>query len=483
MYFNRLAVTFPLILGLACTLTACGGGGGTAPVPAAAPPVANAPVGVARGTITGFGSVFIGGKRFTTDAATFSKDGNAATENDFAVGMVVKVRGDLEAQRAERIEYEEDVKGPIDAIAGDRITVLGQVVVVGPETVVDFDIATANVGDLLEVSGFRNAADEIEATYIEQKSAVAEYEVLGNVRDLDTGARTFRVGTLVVDYSTARFDDFTVNDLANGLLVEVEDENRAYSPGDLRLIATEVELESNLRLEDRDDMRQSRNNEDAEIEGLVTEVIDANRFVIAGTTVRITAQTRFEFGTAADIRVGTKVEAEGTLGADDVLTAVEVEFKRNAVRIMGIVEDVDAGARRLNVLGVEMRLATGAELEDNRDDVENFDLSDLVAGDFVEARGTTAAFGLAVHELRRDESDDTRVRGPASDLDAAAGTLRVLGIAITTNASTRYERDDAPITRAAFFAALNDGQSLVDARWDGPVTDPTVPVRELELED
>ena len=41
---------------------------------------------------------------------------------------------------------------------------------------------------------------------------------------------------------------------------------------------------------------------------------------------RITPDTQFEDGTAADLVVGASAEAEGVLGADGVLVAVEVEL-------------------------------------------------------------------------------------------------------------------------------------------------------------
>lgn len=487
MKFNALRVLVVAFSSL--SFVGCGGGGGQSAAPAAPvgpSPTPPATTGVVRGAITGFGSVYVGGTRYDTSSAAFTRDDDDASQSDLSVGMVIKMRAERDDNRAQRIEYDEDVKGPIDSISSDQMTVLGQTVLLSDETRVDdsFDITTAVAGDIVEVSGFRNAADAIEASYVEGKDTVDEYEVVGAVRDLDPTTRTFRIGALIVDYSTARFDDFAASNLTSGQLVEVEDENRAYSPGDLRLVATEVELESSLRMEDDDDFNRSHDDNEAEIEGLITRIIDANQFVIAGVTVRTSTQTRYEFGTPADIRVGTKVEAEGSFGADDVLEADKVQFKRNAVRLAGVVENVDAAARLLTVLGVELRIAAEARLEDDRDGTEGFQLSDIVAGDFVETRGVASDTGMTAHELDRDDSEDTRLRGPATDTNATAGTLRILGVPISTNASTRYERDDdVSMSRTEFFAALNDGQSLVDAQWSGSITDPSIAVRELELED
>jgi hypothetical protein len=53
-----------------------------------------------------------------------------------------------------------------------------------------------------------------------------------------------------------------------------------------------------------------------------------------------------------------------------------------------------------------------------------------------------------------------------------------------TDSNTQYEGlNDEVITADTFFDALSDGQTLVDAQWNGAVTDTSVAVRELSLED
>ena len=60
----------------------------------------------------------------------------------------------------------------------------------------------------MEVSGYRNAADEIDATYVEVQalSEVDEFEVLGQIKELDEMAMTFEIGGLTVDYSGAELE-------------------------------------------------------------------------------------------------------------------------------------------------------------------------------------------------------------------------------------------------------------------------------------
>ena len=70
-----------VVLTLAATLAACGGGesgtgfdGGTA-------------TSIHSGVITGFGSVYVTGIEFMTPATTFTLDGRSGSENQLAVGM------------------------------------------------------------------------------------------------------------------------------------------------------------------------------------------------------------------------------------------------------------------------------------------------------------------------------------------------------------------------------------------------------------
>ena len=474
-------------------VTACGGGGGGT---SSAAPVANA-TGVARGTITGFGSVYLNGTRYDTASASFSSDGEDATQGDLSVGMVVKIRGDIEGQHASRVEFVEDVKGPVDEVLPDGLRVMGQVVLIDATTKVDpsLDLATVAPGDLVEVSGLRDANDQIDASFVEGKdpATVRSYKVVGQVRDLDAMHQSFRVGGLTVDYSTAQFDDFTESDLANAQLVEVKDDNKAYNAGDLRLVATDVDLDSNVRMEDEDDIHhQHDDGDDAKVEGLITQIVDASHFVVAGSTVTITDTTTFAFGDATNLMVGAEVEVHGTLAADGSITAIKIEFQHTAARAAGIVEAVDAVGGSLKVFGVTIEPVADARFKDNRDHVTPFELVDVKVGDFIDARGVQHDNSILAHEIERNivdgqqhgGGDDTQLRGAASNIDATKHTLTILGVVVVTDASTEYKgKDERSTSVTDFFAALHDGQTPVDARWQGSVTDPTVPVKELSVEE
>lgn len=495
---------FLVLLGT-LALVACGGGGGggSSPVPAGTtgggaasgtgggsgnqpPPAAS--VDLIRGAITGFGSVFIDGQRFDTSDATFSKDDDDATQDDLSIGMIVEVRGDISNGTASSVVFEEDIKGPIDDIAPglDELTVLGQTVRITQNTALDdrLDLSALIVGDVLEVSGLRGENDVLEASFVEHKlaSEVNAYKVIGSVRDLDTTVQTFRVGGLTVDYSIAQLDDGVV--IESGLAVEVKDETRAYSPGDFTLIASKIEPAGLGRGGAGNGDDNNPTFARVQTEGLITNVVDGTRFELAGTVVNHDSSTEFVFGDASLISVGTKVQVEGSIPEDGSITATKIKFARNSARLHGQVETVDPDASTLAILGVTIDLSQVQEFDDSRDDVEPFGVADIMIGDYLEVRGNSSGDLVIANEVERDDDDDTRLRGPADDVDAEAGTLGILGVSITTSASTQYRGfSDEALTADAFFAALAGGQTLVDAQWNGTVTDTSVAVRELSMED
>ncbi|MCR9276986.1 MAG: DUF5666 domain-containing protein [Pseudomonadaceae bacterium] len=510
-----------LIFFLGLGLAGCGGGGGggsSTPATGGSPPPStggggsNPPpanpdpgTGLARGSITGFGSVYINGKRFDTDNAEFIVDGRAATQDDLSVGMIVNVSGNLDDGVASVVRFDEDVKGPVDDIGTDRLTVFGQTVLIGATTVFDdnLSLASLQVGDVLEVSGLRDAADNLVASFLERKTnAVDKYEVTGFVRDLDTNANTFRIDGLVVDYSSAILDDLP-GGLSNGALVEVEDEQLVYSPGAFSVLASKVEGKSLTAVRDDDDESGSDSSGDdnssgsgdvtsgsrIEIEGLITELLGGDGFRLGGIEVRFSSSTIFEYSESGALQVGVKVEVYGVLDDSGVLQATKIEFSNNESRVAGTIAGIDLDAQTLNVFGVTVDVSSGAPIENDTDDGrgdsdDRLALSDLLVGDFVEVEGRANGNTILAGEIEVDELDRTELRGRVENVDGVARSLTILGIDIVTDGRTQYEGfNDEILTAEEFFTRLASDQTVVEAQWDDAVTDPMVAVHELSLED
>src|SRR5262245_1114403 len=459
-------------------LAACGGGGSsTTPQPAA-----QSVAVVSSGAVTGFGSVFVNGVRFETSSATFTINGKPGTQADLRVGHVVTIHGhrdDNGNSTADRIDFDDLVKGPVDSVdaAAGTLVVMGQTVLTDADTSFDDNIPGAslaglNAGDIVEVSGMRRADGDIQATRIEGKPAGTVFEVTGVASGVDTAAHKLNVNALVVDYSGATVRDFANGQPANGDLVEAKG-NSVNASGEL--VASSIELK-------RDDDDAGAGMQ-VEIEGLITRFVSATDFDVAGKPVTTNISTRFENGSATDLVLNAKVEAEGQVDANGVLVATKVQFKREASsRIEARVDSVDAAANKLVVLGIDVTVNANTRVEDKGDQpVPNFNLGSIVAGDFVEVRGIELPAEsndvVASRLERRQPEDEVRLRGVVDT--AGAPSFTILGVTIQTNAGTQFENSsEGQISADDFF---NDAVGRnVEAK--GTVSGGVFTAREVEFE-
>jgi hypothetical protein len=459
-------------------VAACGGGGGDGSEPVAG--IDRGGRTISQGPINGFGSVIVNGVHYSTAGATITIDGQAGTESQLRVGQVVRVEGTVDANGAtgvaRTISFDDDVEGPVQGIdlAGSTLVVLGQTVRVGAGTSFDDSISPRSleglqVGDRVQVSGLVGADGVISATRIELSVAAGEVEVQGTVSSVDTTARRFVIGGLTVDYSGASLEGFAAGQPANGDLVEVH----GSVNGSGVLVATQVERRSASLSGTTDD--------DADLEGLVTRLVSATDFDVAGQRVTTTAATRYEGGTAANLALDVNVEVEGGFDVTGRIVATKVEFRQASdVELAGPVESVNVAAGTLVVLGATVRTNTLTRFEDQSNaDVERFSLADVRVGDYVEVRAYADGTGLVATLLERDDvQSGVELQGPATDV--AAPNFSVAGVAVTTDPQTEYrDNTGASITAAAFFAAA-PGR---DVKVRGSLVGSVVLADRAELED
>ncbi|RMF22626.1 MAG: hypothetical protein D6760_07075 [Deltaproteobacteria bacterium] len=283
--------------------------------------------GLVVGPIAGFGSapgtIIVNAIEIDTSQAQVRIDGVDADPSSLRLGMVVRVRGSIDPSGASGVaslvEFNDELEGPVDSVdaAGGRFTVLGHIVMVDASTVFEnTSLATLAPGDVVEVSGLRNAAGDIAATRVERKTGVGEFEVKGTVFFHDPVAKTFTLGSLTVDYSSARVEGAPSGGLRDGLFVEVKTKS---APSGGVLLADKIEVKS--------EGLGGREGEEAEIEGLITDIVSPSEIVVGGTqTVLITDQTKFEGGTASDLALDVKIEAKGTFNAAGAVVAKKIEF-------------------------------------------------------------------------------------------------------------------------------------------------------------
>ena len=478
-----------IILGFILSFAAgCGGGGGSTPAvtPPPPPPIGGiGRTGIAQGPISTFGSVVVNGVRYDTGSAVFTINGNAGSQDDLSVGQVITVSGTIDDNGvdgdASEVEFNDNVKGPVQSIdlTLSQIIVLGQVVLINPETSFDDSISPAaidglSVGDIVEVSGLVDAGGRITATRIELKPVGTEFEVLGIVSAHNSANFQFNINNLVVDYSGATLDNFTGGQINDGDFVEAK--GLALNGND-QLVATRVEL--------KDGLPGVADGVHIEIQGFITRFASATDFDVTGLPVTTTASTVFEGGVAADLGLNIKVEVDGDVDANGVLVATKVDIRRaKAVRATANVDSVNAGANSLVMLGITVSVDALTRLEDKSSaDIRPLTLADINAGDYVEVRGGEFPAGsgaVLATILERDDADpDTILQGFVETTSDPSFTI--LGVTIETSNGTIFrDIDNSVMSSTDFFNQLAPN-SLVKAKGT-EASSTVISAQEVEFE-
>lgn len=483
-------------LAVALALTACGGGSSSDGSVVAPPPsgggggVVTPPpggggdpdIGIDRGglfyaEITAFGSVVVGGVRYDTTNATITVNGMPATQAALNVGDVVLLAGTVNDDGvtgvAERVIADDVVEGVVDSIdlAAGQFTVLEQTIVVTADTIFDDGFAPRTLeglstGDPVEVAGFIGDG-RIVATRVERDLDNDGFEVVGFVSNLDTGARTFALNGLVVDYSAASIDDFPAGAVSEGDLVEAE--GTVFANG--TLTATDIDFWGNRPRLACDDFDGDDDDGECEleIEGYVSAVNSATSFELNGIPVLVTAGTNFEGGTAANIAVNARLEVDGFINAEGVLVAEEIDFENEErpIEIEAPVQAIDLANGRVTLLGIEVQLTGKTRLEDfSVTQALPFRPEDIRVGDYLNVIGvpaeTAGADVVATKVERQDEDDDNDVSLQGYVESLAQPDLVILGVTVQTTVDTDFElRSNDDATQAEFFGAIQVGE-LVD---------------------
>jgi len=329
----------------ALVLAGCAGGGetGTGLDPKS---VATTPVAV--GTITNFGSVFVNGVEFFTTGSAFTVDGQSADESKLKIGMVVSVRGSVRSDGskgdATHIEFADDAEGvvlsnTVTSGAG-TLNVMGRTVNVDSATVFDTSdkthyptIESIPLGAVVEVSGLSATGGDITATRIELKKlshGSEEIETKGLIKDFNANGKTFSIGNLTVEFSTADLHGVSLTDLAAGPFVEVKSSQGIVNN---KLIASSIETKlDNKRIE-------GKKGDSARLEGVITAVnIGLGQVTVNGQTVSVPANV------IDSLVTGQKLEVEGDFEDDGTLHVRDSAIKPREVSTLRVSAMVDAAS-------------------------------------------------------------------------------------------------------------------------------------------
>ncbi len=251
-----LAIMFSLVMAIISMTASCGGGGSS---PAAGTQV------VTKGVITGFGSVFVNGVEFQTDATTRRRhldDGPGDMGSDdrliFSEGMVVSVHHQPGSKKATKIDFVNNLEGPVANATATGCTILGVPVIIGPNTVIKPNSAAFVNGAIAEVSGLPDGNGSIPATFIELKPPGTKnvFEIKGIVSNLNTANKTFSIGavqgatnTVSVSFAAAVLDGNLAGGLANGMFAEVKTDLAGSAASPIKATKVEAGLESEIEIE------------------------------------------------------------------------------------------------------------------------------------------------------------------------------------------------------------------------------------------
>jgi len=377
---------------LATALLACGGGvesggGSGAPV-----------VGFSQGPITGFGSIVVNGIHYDETAAkVLAEDGSTRTAADLKLGMTVEIdSGEVDRVAgtavATTVRVHSELLGPVSAsdLAAGTLTVLGETVQVTASTVFDSRLTGGQVavavGSLVEVYALYDpVANVYAARRIEPVSAATRYKVRGPVSALDTGAKTFRIGSASFLYGTAPAG------LADGQQVSVQVQTSRDAQGRW-VVGALGETE-----------RQLDDGTEVELEGVISSYVSISNFQVGGQAANASGASVSPAG--ATLAAGVRVEVHGRVSGG-VLQVTEVEVKQAedgggsgddggglSYKAEGKITALDTTAKTFVVTTSDGVHATAFSYAN----YAGSNVSQLALNKKVEVKGTLAADGITIN--------------------------------------------------------------------------------------
>ncbi len=415
------------------------------------------------GTVTEFGSVVVNGVRYETPNARVIVEndlkgtGDEAVIQNLAVGMVVRVVGRLNPDgsgMAEGVFFSADLQGPVEnLIALDartrRVLILGQAVIIDDRTFFRNTAPSAlSEGMVLDVSGYVDENGIILATFVgkiaESLPPGGPVKIKGEVQDLDTGAKTFRIGALEIDYTAATRVPPTVPE--SGQFLEVR--GRLQAPG--LLIADRLELEED---------NGSAAFETIDLEGIVTQIRSSAEFKLGRQIVRTDQATAWTTIMPEELTPGIRVVVRGAL-LDGAILAREIRLSEK-VKIRSNVSAVIPAQNGLVLTGFEgIQVATTAT---TRIHGKASSLEQIQPGDQLKVFGRSSSDRtvLASMVLVLPPTDIVAITGPLESV--APPNIVILGVRINTAsipAGGLRGRGGSPITADEFFNSVRVGDTV-----------------------
>ena len=299
-----------------------------------------------------------------------------------------------------------------------------------------------DVGDVVIVTG---TIDDNGLTG-SADSVIFDDAVTGPVESIDLGANSIVVlGQTVLIRPETSFDDGFVPDSIDGISVGQIVEVSGVIDADGNIVASRLEPKPP--------------GSTFEVHGTVASLDTANlRFVLGALTIDYSSATLDDFP-GGQISSGDFVEAKGTsVGPGGELVATRVEFETgfpdadegDRVEIEGFITRF-VSATDFDVSGIPVTTTSATQYEDGNAAALGLNVKVEVEGD-IDAGGV-----LVAEEIEFESDNDIRVTATIDSVDATAGTVVVLGITVTVDASTRIEDDSDAEVDPLTLADVNAG--------------------------
>lgn len=436
--YPRLAVAVAVATLSVAVLTACGGGGGsadTALAPAAPSTSASAPPATSlavSGTITGFGSVILDGKKYD-DSITSVLRGNdpnapaAGVLTDLKLGM--RIEGNTKDGQLLDARISAGLTGPIGSmdLAGASFMVYGQTVKVlsSGATPTVFDgvagLAGLAVADQVEVHGSLDASKALTATRIERKprsEAAAGVRLGGLISQLDSVAKTFKLNDMTLNFSAATLLPTGVA-LANGQMFSAYGDTAPTAAG-FKPKTVKVILPGDGAA--------------LEVGGRIMVFVSQADFTVSGVRIDASAAT-LDGGVVGDLAVGVLVSAAGTV-SNGVLKAKTLRLLKTSADVLAslkgpVTEFVSAGSFKLRGALVD---AGGAGVS-----FSGGTAADLGNGAWLQVNGRISGEVLKADSVvfqAPPVDKPVTLKGEIRDLNASTGAFQFLGVAIKLSKAT-----------------------------------------------
>ncbi|WP_096087684.1 DUF5666 domain-containing protein [Agaribacterium haliotis] len=327
------------------------------------------------------GEVVVNGKRYNSDHAQITIDGEPAVKEDLDRGMLVEVDAEEDGQgeaKAKHIRFYSKLAGEIEAInvGAQTLTVMGTEVLLTADTKYGKSIDEVTLAPLAEgvqvrISGRSNEDGSIVATRIDTfQEREMKDRLSGVIESIDTAASTLIIDGQVVDFLDA--DLIHADMLEAGLEVFVVG----------KLGETSLDADKVFVIPEQRDFAKEYQEKRVELTGKIE--VEQGRFTIDGFSLEGLDLEDFENGSYAELQEGKLAVIKGSVDQGGDIDVDSVKFERpSTTRMMGRVEKVDVDNGRVIIDGKEFVIDDGTRFNDEFQQERIFDLEDIDVGDRV----------------------------------------------------------------------------------------------------